>query len=226
MVRLNKKEQDRLELNAIRKCSKDCYFFKNGGDGCAYYKKKQVKIEETCMYDLMHLKSYADAFAGGDMSFIKEDASGITSMIMMQIRRMLEEVNMAGVTVNEPILDAKGSPVWIPDPQNPGVDPSTKRRYMTVAMRIKDHPLIARCIQLARSIGINLNDFKLTPKSADEKREVSGHIIAENPETLEFVIAERKITEERFALAVKVGTQRTREDPVYKKLLAEGEIVE
>lgn len=226
MVRLNKKEQDRLELNAIRKCSADCYFFKNGGEGCAYYKKKQVKHEETCMYDLMHLKNYADAFADGDMTFIKEDASGITSMIMMQIRRMLEEVNIVGVTVNEPILDAKGSPVWIPDPDRPGIDPQTNRRFMTVAMRIKDHPLIARCIQLARSIGINLNDFKLTPKSAEEKRAVSGHIIAENPETLEAVIAERKITEERFMIAVRSGDRRTKEDPVYQKLLAEGEIVE
>ena len=43
---------------------------------------------------------------------------------------------------------------------------------------------------------------------------------------LEAVIAERKITEERFMIAVRSGDRRTKEDPVYQKLLAEGEIVE
>lgn len=225
MAKLSKKETDKLELTSIRKCTDDCYFFKNGGEGCPYFKNNKVQLGETCMYDMLHLKKYADAFASGDLDGIKEDAAGITGMVMMQIRRMLEQVNVEGVTIEEPILDAKGSPVWIPDMTQP-VNPDTGRRPTMVAMRLKDHPLIARCIQLARSIGVDLREFKLTPKSAEEKREVAGHIIAENPETIEAVIAERKVTEERWITAVARGTERTKEDPVYKKLLAEGEIID
>ena len=222
---IGRKEQEKLELNAIRKCSEECYFFKNGGEGCSYYKKAQVKHGETCMYDLVHLKNYSDAFAVGDLEFVKRDASGITAMVMMQIRRMLEQVNLEGVTVQEPILDARGQPVWIPDPAAPPPQPGAQRQ-MIVAMRIKDHPLIARCIQLARSIGVNLNEFKLTPKSADEKRAVAGHIVAENPDDIKDVMKERKLIEEKWLSAVSKGNQRVKEDPVYKKLLSEGEIVE
>lgn len=224
-MRINKREQDKLEMNAIRRCNQDCYFFKNGGEGCPYFKKEQVSFGETCMYDLAHLKSYADAFAEGDLEFVKRDASGITAMVMMQIRRMLEQVNIEGVTVEEPILDAKGQPVWIPDPEAPRPAPGQARELM-VAMRIKDHPLIARCIQLARSIGVNLNEFKLTPKSADEKRMVSGNILAENPEDIQTVMAERRVVEERWVAAIAKGDERTKEDPVYKKLMQEGEIAE
>ena len=97
---------------------------------------------------------------------------------------------------------------------------------MIVAMRLKDHPLIARCIQLARSIGVNLTEFKLTPKSADEKRMVSGNIIAENPDDIQAVMAERRIIEEKWVAAIDKGNQRTKEDPIYKKLKQDGEIAE
>ena len=225
MVRLSKKETDKLELTSIRKCSDECYFFKNGGEGCPYFKNNKVKFGETCMYDMLQLKRYSDAFATGDLEGVKEDASQITGMVMMQIRRMLEQVNIEGVTLDEPILDAKGSPVWIPDMEQP-VNQETGRRPMMVAMRKKDHPLIARCIQLAGRIGVDLREFKLTPKSAEEKRAVAGHIIADNPEDIKVVMAERRITEERWIAAVRRGTDRTKEDPVYKKLLKEGEIID
>lgn len=222
MVNLTKKEKAKLELNAIRKCSSDCYFFTNGGEGCTYYIKNKVTHGETCMHDLIHLKNYADAFNTGDLEFVKQDASGITAMVMMQIRRMLEQVNLEGVTVNEPILDAKGSPVWIPDPEHTPLQGEKQR--MIVAMRIKDHPLIARCIQLSRSIGVDLKEFKLTPKSAEEKRMVSGHILADNQQDISVIIKERTKVEERFIAAIKKGNERTLDDPIYQKLLAEGEI--
>lgn len=222
-VSLKRKDKAALEMNAVRKCSQDCYFFRNGGAGCAYYQEKNVKFGESCLHDMMHLKNYADAFATGDLDFVKKDASEVTAMLIMQIRRMLEQVNIEGVTIDEPMLDAKGQPIWIPDP-NWRPEHGTKRE-MVVAMRKSDHPLIQRCIQLARSVGINLGDFKLTPKSADEKRSVGGHIIAENPATIEQVMADRKKIEDRFLEAVNKGTQMTIEDPVYQELLKSGEIV-
>lgn len=223
MVKIKKKEIDQLEMNAVRKCSNQCYFFSNGGKGCQYYQKKEVTFGETCMYDIAHVKGYTDSFQNGDLDFVKRDAAGITALLMLQIRKMLEQVSLEGVTVDEPILDAKGSPVWIPDPDhNPA--PGEQRR-MIVAMRKSDHPLIARCIQLARSVGVNLSEFKLTPKSAEEKRQVSGHIIAENPEDIRKVMDERKKIEEKFINAIAIGNRMTAEDPVYRKLLKDGEIV-
>lgn len=224
MVTLKRKEKKDLELNAVRKCSDECYFFRNGGAGCPYYQQHQVKYGETCLYDLVHLKNYADAFAGGDLEFVKKDASSITAMVMLQIRRMLEQVNVEGVTVDEPLVDAKGQPVWIPDPNWRPEHGGDAR--MVVAMRKKDHPLIQRCIQLARSIGVNLTEFKLTPKSADEKRSVSGHVIAENPEDIKKVMEDRRAIEDRFLDAVTRGTELTKNDPVYKQLMNDGEIIE
>lgn len=223
MVTFTKKEKQRLEANAIRKCSSECYYFKNGGVGCSYYTANKVKFGESCLYELNQIKSYVDSFRTGDNTQIKEDAAGITGMLVMQIRRMLEQVTVEGVTVEEPMTDAKGQPVWIPDPDHkpaPG-----ERQRLIVAMRVKDHPLIARAIQLARALDINLSEFKLTPKSADEKREVSGHVIAENPTDIKQVMVERRIVEEKFLAAIQKGTEMTKNDPVYQKLLADGEIV-
>jgi len=222
-VSLKKKDKEKLELNVIRKCSAECYFFKNGGEGCPYFVKKQVKFTDACMYDMIHMKNYADSFASGDLEFVKQDASNITAMVMMQIRRMLEQVNLEGVTVDEPMVDAKGAPVWIPDPK---WDPASGRdRVMVVAMRKKDHPLIQRCIQLSRSIGVNLDAFKLTPKSADEKRAVAGHVIADNPEDIKKIMEERKLVEAKFIDAIAAGSKMTQEDPVYKQLIADGEVI-
>lgn len=222
MVRLT--QNDKVELNAIRKCSNECYHFKNGGDGCAYYQKKRVKHGETCLYDLNQIKEYAVAFETGDTTKVKQDASGITAMIMMQIRRMLEQVNVEGVTVNIPMTDAKGAPVWIPDPAWKAEDGGD--RPMIVAMIIKDHPLIARCIQLARALDINLSEFKLTPKSADEKRQVAGHIIADDAKTIKEVMEDRRLVEEKFVAAIEAGNKMTHKDPVFQKLIAEGEVMD
>ena len=221
MVRITK--DDKIELNAIRKCSDECYFFKNGGDGCAYYTKKRVKFGQSCLYDLNQIKEYAVAFETGDTTKIKEDAAGVTAMIMMQIRRMLEQVNVEGVTIQIPMTDAKGQPVWIPDPEWKPEMGGT--RPLVVAMIIKDHPLIARCIQLTRALDINLSEFKLTPKSADEKRQVSGHILAENPLSMEEVMAARKLVEDKFVKAIEDGNKMTLKDPIYQKLTDEGEVM-
>lgn len=221
---LRKKEQKDLQMNAIRKCSVDCYFFKNGGEGCQFFIKKQVKHGEVCMHDMVQLKNYADAFRDNDLEYVKKDASGITAMLMMQIRRMLEQVAIEGVTVEEPMVDAKGQPVWIPDPNwRPG---DSDQPRMVVAMRMKDHPLIQRSIQLARSIGVDLAEFKLTPKSADEKKSVSGHIITGDQKDMKQIMEDRKVIEDRFLEAMKKGTEMTKKDPIYIQLAADGEIIE
>lgn len=220
---LKKREKKDLEQNAIRRCNEDCYFFKQGGEGCQYFKAGEAKLGEPCVYDMVQLKQYSDAFLNGNLEFIKEESSAVTGMLMMQVRRMLEQVQIEGVTLDEPILDGKGNPVRIPDPNwSPA---SGREREMVIMMRKVEHPLIQRAIQLAKSVGINLADFKLTPKSADEKKVVSGHIIAENPVEIKQVMEDRRKVEERFVDAVKKGNQRTKDDPIYKQLRDAGEIV-
>lgn len=220
---LGKRDQKQYRDSTVRRCSPDCFFFKNGGDGCQFYQQGDCKHGDVCMYDMARIKRYADAFNDGDTSLIKGDASKITALVMMQIENMLQQVAVEGSTVEEPILDAKGSAVYIPDPD---WDPSSGReRMMVPAMRIREHPLISRSIQLARSIGVNLSEFKLTPKSADEKPQVAGHIIVENQVNLATIMEERAKTEERFAKALEAGRKMTEEDPVYKQLREQGEII-
>lgn len=223
MVKLTKKEVKGLGDNPIRRCSAVCYFFKGGGTGCSYYREKKVKYGDSCLYDIYHLKRYADAFQSGNTEDIKDDASKITAGVVMQIFRMLEQVNHEGATIDEPIMDAKGMPVWIPDPE---WSPSTGQdRIMVVAMRKKDHPLIARIIQFSKSIGINLNDFKLTPKSADEKKEVSGRILIEKQEDIKDIMKQRENVEKKFLAAIMKGDEMTKKDPIFQQLIADGSII-
>lgn len=222
-ISIKKKEIRELEINAVRRCSTECYFFKNGGKGCTHFQQKTVVHGDSCIHDLLHLKAYADAFSNGNLDYVKKDASGVTGMVMMLARRMLETVSIEGPVIEEPMVDARGQPVWIPDPA--WVPTAGAERPMIVAMRKVDHPLIARAIQTLRGVGINLAEFKLTPKSADEKKMVSGHIIVENPEDIKTVMDERKKIDAKFLAAVHAGNKRTHEDPVYIKLLEDGDIV-
>ena len=222
-LKVNSREKV-LADNTIRKCSPTCYFFSNGGPGCRFYQAEHVKHGELCKYDLEKLKQYTEAFLTGDNTIIKSDASQMTATIMMQLQRMLEQVNVEGVTLQEPILDSKGNPIYIPDPKwhvSMGGQPR-----MVIAMRTVDHPLINRVIQLTRSLGINLSEFKLTPKSADEKATVSGHIIVEKQIDMATILKERKKVDDRFREALERGNEMTKRDPVFQQLVADGEITQ
>jgi len=220
---LGKRDTAKLADRPVRNCNERCWFFNDRGKGCQYFQADHVKLGEPCMYDLVNMKKYADAFATGQTDAIKEDASKITAMIMMQIENMLQQVNSEGATVWEPIMDARGAVVYIPDPNwRPS---SGRERSMVPAMRMHDHPLIARSIQLAKSIGINLSEFKLTPKSADEKTKVSGHIVVEHQLNMKEVKKEREATDKRFLEAIRRGNELTDADPVMQRLLENEEIV-
>jgi len=223
IVRLNKKDKEVLSDSPIRKCSSDCYLFKNGGQGCRFYIENKVKFGEVCLLDLHKLREYATAFMEGDSDVVKNDASKITATIMMQLDRMLEQVNVDGVTVEEPILDAKGNPIYIPDPA--WKESSGKKREMVPAMRIKDHPLIARVIQITKAIGIDLANFKLTPRSAEEKLQVSGRLVVEEQHDLKKVLEDRKLIEQKMLTAIELGNQMTRQDPVWKQLTENDEAI-
>ena len=55
---------------------------------------------------------------------------------------------------------------------------------------------------------------------------VSGNIISDNPDDIKTVMAERRIVEEKWVMAIEKGNKRTKEDPVYQKLKQDGEINE
>ncbi len=219
---LGKREKRKMANAPVRRCSPDCYFFKNDGKGCCYYEKGSVKHGEPCEYDLVKMREYADAFRTGDTDPIKADASTIVAQVMSQVQNMLQRVAIEGATVEEPIQDARGAVIHIPDPNWNGEG----ERPMIVAMRIKEHPLIARAMQLAKSMGVSLDQFKLTPKSADEKAMVAGHLIIDKQLDIKTVIAERKVTEERFIIAMERGSKRTLDDPVYQQLVEQGDIID
>jgi len=220
---LGKRDKKKYQDATVRRCNPECFFFKGGGVGCQYYQAKECATGDVCMYDLVRIKSYADAFQTGETETIKNDASKITALVMMQVENMLQQVALEGSTVDEPVMDAKGAVVYQPDPDwSPA---SGTERQMVVIMRMKEHPLISRAIQLAKSIGVNLTEFKLTPKSADEKAQVAGHIIVENQIDMKVVMAKRMETEERFLNAITVGNQLTEEDPVFQQLRDQGDII-
>ena len=222
---LGKREKKRMGDAPIRRCTDDCFFFKNDGKGCQYYQDKHVVTNDPCMYDLVKMKAYADAYNTGDLTVIKDDASAITAQVMILAQNMLQEVAIVGSAIEEPLLDAKGAVVYVPDPNFEGAP--GEHAPMVPLMRIREHPLISRATQMLKSIGVNLSEFKLTPKSADEKTAVSGHIIiGEEREELKVILEKRLLVEDKFAKAVEVGNTRTINDPVFQALLEAGDIIE
>ena len=219
---LGKRDKRAMANAPVRRCAPDCYFFKNGGAGCGHYIEEKVTYGEACMYDLVKMREYAEAFRTGETDIVKSDASTIAAQTMSLVQNMLQRVAIEGTTVDEPIQDNRGAVLRIPDPKWDGVG----ERPMIIAMRVKEHPLIAKAMAMAKSLGISLDQFKLTPKSADEKAAVAGHIIIGEQKDLTVVLAERKVTEERFLLAIQKGTKKTEDDPVYRKLLEQGDIIE
>jgi hypothetical protein len=219
---LGKREKRSMANAPVRRCAPDCYFFKNGGAGCGFYMDEKVTYGEACMYDLVKMREYADAFRTGETDIVKADASTIAAQSMSLVQNMLQRVAIEGATVEEPIQDNRGAVIRIPDPNWDG----TGERAMVVAMKVREHPLIAKAMAMAKSLGISFDQFKLTPKSADEKAAVAGHIIIGDQKDLTVVLAERRVIEEKFMLAIKKGTKRTEEDPVYQQLLREGDIIE
>ena len=221
---LGKREKLEYKDAPVRRCGPECFFFKNGGKGCQFYQQEDVKFEEICMHDVVKLKEYADAFSSGKTDIIKRDASQITASIIIQIQNMSHQILLEGHTVEEPIMDGKGNPIWIPDPN--WNERSGREREMVVLMRKKEHPLIAKVIQLCKSMGLNLTEFKQTPKSADEKLAVAGHIVVDEQTDLNKVMEERKIEEDRFLVALDKGDTMLENDPVYQKLLEQGDIID
>lgn len=220
--KINAQEKKALNDTPLRKCNESCYLFQNGGKGCNYYIEKRVSFGETCALDMEKMKSYSEAFLSGDNGVIKSDVSKITASMMMQIDRMIEKINTDGVTVEEPMLDGKGNVIYIRDPDWDGTGSPT----LVVAMRIREHPLIGKAIQLARGLGINLNEFKLTPKSADEKPQVSGHIIVDKPEDLETIIQKMNDRQDKWQEAIAIGNKLTEADPIWRSLMDDNENIE
>ena len=221
---LNKKQKEKYADSPVRRCSEDCFYFKNGGTGCRYYQQRNVRFGEVCMLHMVKMKQYAEAFSSGDTQVVKDDDAQITAMVMIPVKDMFQQVAIDGSTVEEPILDAKGAPEYIKDPD---WDPTSGEPQRTVvAMRIKEHPLIGKAIQLAKSIGVNLAEFKQTPKSADEKAQVAGHIIVDEQIDLKKVVESQVAESEKFRAALRAGDEMTLEDPVYQQLIVSGDIVD
>jgi hypothetical protein len=220
---LGKRAQRQYADSTVRRCSAECFFFKNGGNGCQYYERGEVRFGDVCMNDLVKVKAYADAFIAGDIGVVKDDASRITALVMQQVENMLQQVSIEGATIEEPMTDAKGAVVYIPDPDW-DKEKSEKPDYIP-AMRMREHPLISRAIQLAKSMGVSLGEFKLTPKSADEKPQVAGHIVVEKQVDMKVILEQRLITEERYLRAIEEGNEMTKKDPVFQQLLEQGDII-
>jgi hypothetical protein len=220
---VGKRVQAEFRDSPVRRCSPECPFFANGGSGCTYYAQNNVEFGEICLHDVAKMKEYADAFASGDTDVVKKDASQITASIVLSVQQMFHKILLEGATIDEPVRDAKGSVVWHPDPD---WDPDSGHPQQSVVLMIKkEHPLISNVIKLCRGIGINLSEFKQTPKSADEKLAVAGHIVVENPEDIFKVMEDREKVEDKFFEGMKEGDKMLAEDPIYQKLLEQGDII-
>lgn len=193
----------------VRDCSSDCIFIKSckpgNPKGCEYYQRGEVGYGQPCKYDLMMIDEFVQAHRNGDQAAIKDRIGTVMGGLMVKVYEMLDNITKDGITREEPILDGKGMPIML--------------KGGTIATRIVEHPLLARLSTMVKTIGFDLNKFKLTPETAQDNVKTVGNILLTTGDVHihDLIDANRKLIE-RFEEGSKKAEEDLKNDPVFKQM--------
>ena len=194
---------------AVRTCSEICPFITNARrgqpKGCEYFQRKEVKYGQPCKYDIEMINEFVKAHRNGDLGAVKERVGAVVGSMMVKVYEMLAVITEQGLVNKEPILDAKGMPIYFSDG--------------TMAFRYVEHPLLSKVVSMSKSIGFDLNKFKLTPSTAGENITVQGNIqLSSGMVDIKQLMAENKLAIQDFEKAASLAEVELKNDPVYKEM--------
>lgn len=224
--------------STVRLCDMLCPYRAGGQPGCEIYQERQrqgVDIDGTpCERDLLYLASVKKVIEEGDEDKVRSLAGEFTGQILIQIRKLFDQIITDGTVVEEPILDAKGTFCYdeVPETDRDGntiYDKETGRAvYRKVLLkRKKEHPAFARLTQLLKETRlINLTEWQLTPKSSGTPPPTDGMILLEETQggtTKTVAVISKKMEEgvELLREALKQSQSDRVKDPAYKAIVAQ-----
>lgn len=204
---------DLSNVSIIRKCTTACPYRANSGPGCDLYKQKKVANDDFCGMDILGFQSAYDAFKDGNLGTIKDDAGMVYAMTRKLIFDMYSQIQKDGVIIEEPLTDARGDVIYLANRETGELEPAMKKR---------EHPAIAKINNLVKTIGIDLDSFKLTPVSAKEERTVSGKIISEDKVSIENLKKDINAANKKFSEAFVESAKMLENDPVFRMMKEQG----
>lgn len=122
----------------VRPCTPDCPH----RERCKDFLKGRVQDKDLCKPELRQIKKWQVAFRRGATEEIKDDAGAVAGSLVVQIHRLLEKVIEEGVIVE-----------------------TTKEGRFGTYIEKMAHPGLQQALNLAKALGIDLNNFIMTPKA-------------------------------------------------------------
>lgn len=125
----------------VRPCTADC----PKRDTCRDFNKGRVADRELCKPELRQIKKWQVAFRRGELDKIKDDAGAVAGALAVQIHRLIEQAILDGVVVE-----------------------TTKEGKFGTYLEKMAHPAIQQAANICKTLGINLSEFLMTPKSVKD----------------------------------------------------------
>ncbi|WP_371366275.1 hypothetical protein SRRS_07070 [Sporomusa rhizae] len=138
----------------VRPCTADCPKRLT----CRDFVKGRVADRDLCKPELRQIKKWQVAFRRGELDKIKDDAGAVAGAMAIQIHRLIEQAILDGV-----IVDSVKQVIPVE-----GTDDDGKPFEPIIINEKKAHPAIQQAANLCKTLGINLNEFLMTPKAAKD----------------------------------------------------------
>lgn len=203
-----KKKPAKRERMPVRVCSLECPHRQGDGDGCYDFQYGKAAHGLPCVPDLRKLERWRKAYEEGDDEIVKKDAGGIMGAMVIRAEQMLEQIDREGFVMKTPRVDARGEPVAYVNDDG----------QMTYAFDWKPHPLFDPLNRIVKMLGINLNEFGLTPKSSSDKGlGFSGNLTNIENLDVKVIVGGLEDATEDFAKTIALAKKMREADPVYKQ---------
>ncbi|MDF2568635.1 MAG: hypothetical protein K0R55_239 [Sporomusa sp.] len=125
----------------VRPCTNDC----PKRSTCRDFGKGRVSDGDLCKPELRQIKKWQVAFRQGNIDKIKDDAGAVAGALAIQIYRLIEQAIIDGAVVE-----------------------STKEGKFGTYKEKMAHPALQQAANICKTLGINLNDFLMTPRSGKD----------------------------------------------------------
>ncbi|MCF8566897.1 hypothetical protein LLE49_19445 [Alicyclobacillus tolerans] len=124
----------------VRPCTEDCPI----RDRCKDFLNGRVEDGDLCKPELRQIKKWQVAFRKGELDKLKDDVGAVAGSMAVQVNRLLDAVNKDGVIVETVKYT------------------NTGQKYFEKMA----HPALQQAANLLKTLGIDLQEFLMTPKSA------------------------------------------------------------
>lgn len=138
---INKRKTYLTSEIPVRPCTSNC----PNRERCRDYVKGRVYDGDLCKPELRQIKKWQVAFRQGNIDKIKDDAGAVAGALAVQVYRLIEQAIIDGAVVE-----------------------STKEGKFGTYKEKMAHPALQQAANICKTLGINLNDFLMTPKASKE----------------------------------------------------------